>query len=112
MNTAARLKELRLLKGLSQQQVADFLDIDRSSYNKYEAGISKPTRKLQELSELFNVSIDYLLCKDELPNSLDNPFFEKYKKYQQIIDLLDKLPPDAQQSIASVVEQMVKLRSH
>lgn len=62
--TACRLRELRKKFGLSQQQVADTLGISRTAYNKYESGIIKPVRKLNELAALFGVTSDYILGRD------------------------------------------------
>lgn len=57
--TALRLRMLRKEKHLSQQQVADALGITRTAYNKYESGVTAPSRKLRELMDLFGVSADY-----------------------------------------------------
>ena len=65
MNTAQRLKKLREEKGLSQNEIAKLLGIDRTTYVKYETGDSKPFRKINELSKLFAVSVDYLLGIDQ-----------------------------------------------
>jgi len=65
MNTAEILKSLREQHGLSQQDVADKLNIDRTTYVKYESGSSKPVRKLAEIASLFNVSTDYILGTEE-----------------------------------------------
>lgn len=62
--TSKRLRKLREEMGLSQGELAKKLGISRTAYVKYETGESKPMRKLQELSDLFNVSIDYLLGND------------------------------------------------
>ena len=62
---AYRLRSLREAKGLSQKKVAEYLGITRSAYNQYENGVSKPVRRLEELSTLFGVSVDYILGKDE-----------------------------------------------
>lgn len=72
MNTAEILKSLREQHGLSQQEVADKLGIDRTTYVKYESGSSKPVRKLSELAALFGVTTDYLLGNDVDPNKLSN----------------------------------------
>jgi repressor LexA len=72
MNTAEILKSLREQHGLSQQEVADKLGIDRTTYVKYESGSSKPVRKLSELAALFGVTTDYLLDNDVDPNKLSN----------------------------------------
>ena len=63
--TASRLRELRKLKQISQEDVAKYLGITRTAYNKYESGSIKPVRKLNELAVLFNVSVDYLLGREE-----------------------------------------------
>ena len=62
--TAQRLRKLREQKGLSQREVAESIGMTRTAYNKYERGSSRPVRKLDELSKLFEVSIDYLLGRD------------------------------------------------
>ena len=40
------LKKLRLEKGLSQQQLAEYLHITQQSVYKYEKGISEPNTEL------------------------------------------------------------------
>ena len=63
--TACRLRELRKTKQMSQEDMAKYLGITRTAYNKYESGVIQPTRKLRELSALFGVSTDYLLGHEE-----------------------------------------------
>jgi len=57
---AYRIKNARKLKGLSQQDVADELQISKQMVSKYEKGISMPSSsKLLKLSRLFGLKIDY-----------------------------------------------------
>ena len=63
--TAFRLRALREENKMSQQDVADFLGITRTAYNKYERGVVEPVRKLNELAALFGVTADYLLGRNE-----------------------------------------------
>lgn len=65
--TGERLVQLREKFGLSQAQVASSIGVDRTSYAKYEKNVNKPTRKLKELSELFKVTTDYIMCLSEHP---------------------------------------------
>lgn len=62
---AKRIKELRIKKGLSQEQLAKILNIDRSTINKYESGKNKPNRYVGKLANLFGVSTDYILGIDD-----------------------------------------------
>lgn len=64
-----RLKELRTQRHMLQKDVAQKLGIDRTTYAKYESGASEPNHEtLLKLSELFDVSADYLLGRELSPN--------------------------------------------
>lgn len=61
-----KLLELRRKEGLSQEQLADRLGVTRQSVSKWESGTAVPElTKLVALSDLFSVSVDYLV-KDRL----------------------------------------------
>lgn len=63
-----RLKELRTHSNLSQQKMADVLGISRSAVAMWETGGSEPDNKtLEKIADYFNVSIDYLLGRDDTP---------------------------------------------
>jgi len=57
-----RLKALRKEKGKTQQNIADLLNVQRSTYGEYERGkILPPMDKMKVLADYFGVSIDYLI---------------------------------------------------
>lgn len=59
----ARLVELRKENGYSQKDIAEYLNIDRSNYSKYELGkLELGIDMLIALSRLYKVSTDYILC--------------------------------------------------
>ena len=63
---AERIKMLRENQHLSQIALSKRLGITRSSINAWEMGISTPsTTYLVELSQIFHVSVDYLLGLDK-----------------------------------------------
>jgi len=65
-----KLKEYRLLCSYSQQQVADVLNIHRSTYSYYELGKTEPSiENIRVLAGIFGVSLNDLL-EVELPASL------------------------------------------
>lgn len=62
-----KLKENRMLLGLSQEQLADKLAVSHQTVSKWETGVSMPDlENIVKLSELFEVSIDYLLKNRKL----------------------------------------------
>lgn len=57
-----KILELRKLKGLSQEQLAEMLNVSRQSISKWESNQCLPEiDKVVAMSELFSVSTDYLL---------------------------------------------------
>ncbi len=61
-----RLIEQRKLFKYTQRQVADFLQMAQPSYIRYENGSAQPTlENLVKLADLFDVSVDYLLGRNE-----------------------------------------------
>lgn len=62
MSFSKNLVRLRRAKGLSQENLADELDLSRQSISKWELEVSKPdTENLIKLSKLFGVRIDDLI---------------------------------------------------
>ena len=56
------LRQLRLKKGYTQEQVALALGINRTTYTKYETGVTQPSlEQLKKLSDLFEVDYNTLL---------------------------------------------------
>lgn len=66
MNLAKKIINLRKQKGWSQEELASRLDVSRQSVSKWESNVSVPEMdKILQLSDLFQVTTDYLL-KDDL----------------------------------------------
>lgn len=61
-----RLRCLRLARGMTQQMVAESLNIHRTTYTKYETGKASPDQEsLLTLARLFRVSVGYLLGQED-----------------------------------------------
>lgn len=58
------LRYLRVKHGLTQQKIADTLQIPRERYAKYEAATDPPLGCLQKIARYYHVSIDLLLSFD------------------------------------------------
>lgn len=68
-----RIKELRIKKDLTQDDVAKAIDVTARAIGLYETNMRDiPLSKVIKLAEYFNVSIDYLLCKDVTNTMLYN----------------------------------------
>ncbi len=70
MNIGENLKKLRKEKGLSQEQLADILNVSRQSVSKWESDLAYPeTEKLIKLANLYDISIDSLLRPEQNENT-------------------------------------------
>lgn len=69
-----RLKAARKECKLTQQQVADILGIDRSTYAYYELGVSNPSiENLIALSAVFKTDINWLIGADRGDDAFRSP---------------------------------------
>lgn len=83
MTLGQKLKEIRKRFGLSQEQLAEIMNVSRQAITKWENDGGMPdVSNLQELSKVFGITVDYLLNDDNqlpalsLKKELDK---EKYK---------------------------------
>lgn len=83
-----RLKNLRIQKGVSQQAVADYLKVDRSTYTYYELGKATMNyERLFKLAEYFSVDLNTLLGYDIRKKTKDIPCMPNDTVY--VIDCID-----------------------
>ena len=60
------IAKYRKAKGLSQEKVAEYMNVSRQAVTKWENNVSKPSSEnLMKLSELFEISLDVLLGNKE-----------------------------------------------
>lgn len=77
-----RLRELRIEKGLTQQELGDAIGLHGMSISGYERGVKKPSFKaLDDLADALDASFDYLLG-----NSDNNTGYPRYHLLQDAID--------------------------
>lgn len=71
-----RLRDLRMNRNLHQSQLGEILGLSPSAIGSYERNLREPAYKhLSEMADLFNVSVDYLLCRTDEPLTV-----EEFKK--------------------------------
>ena len=80
MTLGDRLKMYRTQKGVSQEKIAEMLDVSRQAVTKWEAGQTTPSSdNLIALANLYDVSLDELIGKSE--NEIISTEGEKEKRF-------------------------------
>lgn len=93
-----KLQQLRKQNGLSQEALAEILDVSRQSVSKWESGQVYPEiDKIIFISEYFHVSIDELLKGDAKPQrrriNLSKPVTMVRPAVEQEQDIMPEPPP-------------------
>ncbi|MEG0546251.1 MAG: helix-turn-helix domain-containing protein [Oscillospiraceae bacterium] len=74
-----QLRVLRKQKGFTQQEIADFLKIHRTTYASYELGRIRPdVAMLVTLSKLYLISLDVIM---EVDNKKESKLYDEANEY-------------------------------
>lgn len=72
MKLHEKLYHLRKKRGLTQAELAEQLEVSRQSVSNWEVGTVAPsTKRLKDLSRLYEVPLDYLLDENDLESQAD-----------------------------------------
>ena len=85
MSFGSRLKELREIHGMKQQELATALGVKNTAISNYELGISSPKEEIMfKIFEFFNVTPNYMFqdeinIKIEEYSSIERNLIKKYR---------------------------------
>ncbi len=86
MEFSEKLQELRKSRSMTQEELAESLFVSRTAISKWESGRGYPSiDSLKEISRFFSVTIDDLICSDEMITVAENDKKEFISKYISFI---------------------------
>lgn len=98
------IRALREDAGMNQTELGEKLNIAQNTYSQYERGLSSWTDEhLLKLSEIFDVSVDYLM------GLKDRDYLDKGKLDNTTRDLIENiliLKPEEKQRVLSFIAKM------
>ena len=94
MTFAERLKQLRKKRGLSQNELAEAIEVHFTQVSRYERGETKPNAEaMAKLARALDTTVDFLMsgASDDIVQSagLDKEIISKFKLVQEM-NLEDK----------------------
>lgn len=102
-----RIKEIRTAKGISQQELADFLGTSKQVISRYETNQRTPKiTVVNEYAEKLNIELNFLLG-EENPTNISSLSPEK----QEFIDFITTLDDRELQKVLDVFRAIYNLRS-
>lgn len=91
MTLSDRLQKLRKTHNLSQEQLAEKLDVSRQAISKWESGQANPDiNNLLKLSNIYEVSTDYILLGKDTDNQIvveEKIIYKEKKSFKKLHDL-------------------------
>lgn len=105
MDLSERIVFLRKQRKLTQEKVGELLNMSQRSVANWESGDRSPSLStLIELSEIFNVSLDYLLGKTDNPERTKQPAAHNSELMGKIISRVLVLPDPALSRLSDFLE--------
>ena len=89
-----KLQELRKSRSLTQKELAEALFVSRTAVSKWESGRGYPgIDSLKEIARFFSVTVDELICPEEIISAAENEKKDFVSRYLTLIcGVLDILP--------------------
>ena len=89
-----KLQELRKSRSLTQEELAEALFVSRTAISKWESGRGYPgIDSLKEIARFFSVTVDELICPEEIISAAENEKKDFISRYLTLIcGVLDILP--------------------
>lgn len=104
------LKKLRQERGLSQQALADKLEISQQSVYKYENQITEPNiDMLKHIADFFDVSIDYLTGNSSCAHKVEE--VQETELNAEELSLIQKyrsLPPSSRRVLQELMDNLLQ----
>lgn len=80
-----KLQELRKIKGITQEELAEHLHVSRTAISKWESGRGYPNiDSLKAISKFYGVTLDELLSGDELLTIAEEDTKRTEKRYRDL----------------------------
>lgn len=104
------LTKYRKMCGLTQQQIADILNLNRTTYTKYETGVSEPSLEiLKKIVAILGVDVNSVLGVDAFEKNLADfnmPMYTLTKEEQEIVGIYRMLSDEEKKQVTDYIIQV------
>jgi len=105
MNIGDNIKRIRAEKGLTQQQIADLVNMHRSNYSKVESGQRELSiAALNKIARFFGMTLDQLV---NMESSIPQEVTVEDKTSAEQLQLIQQLDEEDKQTIFKLIDKML-----
>ena len=102
-----RIAEIRVARGLTQDELAELSTLSRISIARYETGKIEPGAKaLGRIAEALEIPTDILLGREETPETFKEKSEPQTKEARIVSGAMDKMPKEQRERILAVIRAM------
>ncbi len=95
-----KLKELRKNFCMTQDEIAEILDMSRTSFSKYENGAANPPLSvMRKLAKIYNVPIEYLIHDESTSITLNEAKTDHEPDPNNLVYYFSQLTPEERKLI-------------
>lgn len=102
------LREIRKDRRLTQQQLAELLDVQQRVISRWETGVAKPhLNHIVQLAKVLEVSLDRLVFADE-DGHTESTFEIRNRRLKELCIQVDELDQADQDVICHVMDSLIR----
>lgn len=113
LSLGVKLKQYRDACGLTQQQVANVLNINRTTYTKYETGVSEPSHELlSKIVTLFGTDFNAILGDEDTfvkdVFDMKMPMYNLTKREQNLVSCYRTFTEEEKEKVDKLFSEIQK----
>lgn len=115
MTTGERIKEARLRKGITQEELGKMIGVQRAAVNKYESGLVVNLKRttISKIANALGVKASWLMCADEeetAENEKKPILVIEDERTAEFVSLFSQLTPEQQDLFLAQIKGVLASR--
>ena len=110
------LVKYRKLCGFTQQEIADILNLNRTTYTKYETGVSEPSFEiLLKISAIYGVDVNAILGQESFEKNLHEfvmPMYNLTNEERELIGIYRMLSKEEKQELMDKAREIKTIKNN
>ena len=110
------LVKYRKLCGFTQQEIADILNLNRTTYTKYETGVSEPSFEiLKKIVAVYGVDVNAILGQEEFEKNLHDfvmPMYNLTNEERELVGIYRMLSKEEKQELMDKAREIKTIKNN